>query len=441
MRQPDRTRSHSRRPPVGVLAASFAAIIFLSGCIPLPPLTPTVTPTATFTRTPEPLVPTPLPTATPTATATLTLTPTQTPVAATAPVSATLTITATATLTDTIAVTPTAAPPARPTTTASPTPETTTDDDAAPQGSAPEDAWRRIGVGLAVGDITDYDWGDGLPGWYLAWQVQKEPELPGDIRFVQMVYLFEDAFRPPIPDIQAAARANPGSLWLIGNEPDVAWQGNTTPEQYAATYGLLYPAIKEADPTAQVAIGGVSQPTPLRIEYLERILAAYEAQFGAPMPIDVWNVHAFILREERDSWGVGIPPGMEVEQGKLYEIADHDDMAIFRQQIEHFRRWMAEQGFRDKPLVVSEYGILMPDSYGFPPDAVSQFMVDTFDYFLTARDPETGYPDDDDRLVQAFCWFSVGDTVYPTSNLFDPAPPHAVTPVGKVFRAYVTGLR
>ena len=28
------------------------------------------------------------------------------------------------------------------------------------------------------------------------------------------------------------------------------------------------------------------------------------------MPVDVWNVHNFVLREERGSWGVDIPPGI-----------------------------------------------------------------------------------------------------------------------------------
>ena len=340
--------------------------------------------------------------------------PSQTPTPTASP---TITITITATVAPTVAITP-----------------------AASSHSLPDDGYTRIGVGLVVGEITDYDWGDGPPGWYLGWQVKQDPPLPGDMRFVQMVYVNGDRYQPDLPTILTAVRNNPGSLWLIGNEPDVKWQGNATPEQYAATYGPLYQAIKEADPTARVAIGGVGQPTPLRIEYIERILAAYEAQYGAPMPVDVWNIHAFILREERDSWGVDIPPGMDVDTGTLYEIADHADMAIFRRQIEDFRRWMAEKGFRDKPLLVSEYGILMPESYGFPPELVSQFMVDTFDYLLTAADDEIGYPADDNRLVQAFCWFSVGDPRYPTPNLFDTET-FKVTPLGEVFQAYVAGLR
>ena len=293
---------------------------------------------------------------------------------------------------------------------------------------------------MALGKLTDYPWDGAEPGWYLSWKVDPQPQRVPGVRFAQMVRVHEDGFDPPLKTVRRTAQANPGSLWLIGNEPDVKWQDNVTPERYAAVYGELHEAIKAADPTAQVAIGGVSQPTPLRMAYLDRVLAAYRAQFGAEMPVDVWNVHTFILREEQGSWGVDIPPGMDVAQGQLFEIADHNDMEVFRRQITDFRRWMAERGLRDKPLIVTEYGILMPASYGFPPEVVSDFLVNTFDFFLTARDPELGYPADDNRLVQAFNWYSIADTTYPTSNLFDPETRN-VSPVGETFKAYVSGLR
>lgn len=304
-----------------------------------------------------------------------------------------------------------------------------------PAGSAPA----RVGVGLPVGPFGAYDWGKGLPGWYVNWRALPDPTAPSGVRFAHLIYVFGDTFQPAVETVKAIAQADPGALWLVGNEPDVAWQGNATPEQYAGVYHELYLALKEADPSAQVAIGGVSQPTPLRIAYLDRVLQAYRSRFGEAMPVDVWNVHAFILREEADSWGVGIPPGMGAGPGELYEIADHVAMDIFRVQIVRFRQWMADRGFRDKPLIVSEYGVLMPESYGFPPEVVTSFLVDTFDYFLTARDPATGFPEDDNRLVQAFCWYSAADTTYPTPNLFDPET-RAVTPAGEMFRAYVEGL-
>jgi hypothetical protein len=298
----------------------------------------------------------------------------------------------------------------------------------------------RVCVGMPVGELADYDWGAGAPGLYVNWRVVPHPPEAGGVRFGQMVRTHGDNISPELSVIQATAGSNPGALWLIGNEPDVVAQDNATPEQYARSYGIAYRAIKEADPSAQVAIAGVAQPTPLRMAYLDRVLEAYRRQYGEEMPVDVWNVHAYILREERDSWGVGIPPGIEGDQGRLYEIKQHGDLAIFRQQIVDFRRWMAERGQRDKPLIVSEYGILMPEDYGFPPEQVSRFMVDTFDYFLEARDGETGYPGDDNRLVQTFCWFSVAMPDYPTSDLFDPVT-HAITPVGKIFRAYVAALK
>ena len=297
----------------------------------------------------------------------------------------------------------------------------------------------RIGVGMPLGKLDDYAWGASLPVLYPNWRVEPLPVELANVHFVQMVRLFAGGFRPDLAVIAAAARAAPGMLWLIGNEPDVIWQDNVTPEQYATSYGILYRAIKEADPSAEVAIGGVSVPTRLRMAYLERILAAYRELHGTDMPVDVWNVHTFILREERASWGVGIPPGMATDRGELREIGDHADMAIFRGQVEDFRRWMAEQGLRDKPLIVSEYGILMPAEYGFPPEVVGRFMADTFDYFLNARDPQIGYPADGDRLVQAFCWYSVADTVYPTPNLFDPKT-RQPTILGELFRAYVGGM-
>jgi hypothetical protein len=250
----------------------------------------------------------------------------------------------------------------------------------------------------------------------------------------------ETGTRPELEVIRRAAQANPGALWLIGNEPDVVWQDNVTPARYAALYAELYRAIKEADAGARIAIGGVSQPTPLRMAYLDRVLAAYREQQGQEMPVDVWNVHAFVLREEAGSWGVRIPPGMEGETGILYEIRDHDDLAIFRRQIEAFRAWMAKRGQRGRPLIVSEYGILMPESYGFPPERVARFMTESFDYFLNARDAVTGDPADDNRLVQAFCWYSAADTMYPTSNLFDPQS-RALTYVGQRYREYLAGLR
>jgi hypothetical protein len=152
----------------------------------------------------------------------------------------------------------------------------------------------------------------------------------------------------------------------------------------------------------------------------------------------VWNVHNFILREEQGAWGVDTPPGLSDERGMLYEIDDGDDVQIFRQQVVDFRRWMAEHGYQDKPLIVSEYGILMPEEYGFSAERVVAFLTDTFDFFLTATDPALGYREDDYRLVQRWCWYSLNspESSYPTGRLIDPETGE-MTAVGEGWARYV----
>jgi hypothetical protein len=280
-------------------------------------------------------------------------------------------------------------------------------------------------------------------GWYLDWSAGSGRFRSAEVEYVPMIRVREDGFSPDgqapvlsgVEGLWAAVDALPGALWLIGNEPDVKWQDNVTPGAYARVYHDLYTLLKARDPTCRVAIGGVSQPTPLRLRYLDRILEAYQAQYGELMPVDVWNVHNFILREERDGWGVGIPPGMTEQSGRLREIDDHDDLAVFRQQIVDFRRWMKERGQQDKPLILTEYGILMPTDYGFPPERVERFMLHTFEFLRTAADPALGYPADGHRLVQRWCWFSLADERYPTGNLVDPDSGE-LTPLGVAFGEY-----
>lgn len=317
---------------------------------------------------------------------------------------------------------------------------------AAPTAEAalePGQARSRLGVGVPL-NVTDFQFDAALAerlgmGWYLDWHIDATPVITGGLEYAQL-YAMRDNNIPLRRDrIAEVLAANPGALWLAGNEPDVIWQDNQTPEQYAQLYHQFYTFVKTLDPSAQVAIAGVSQVTPLRLQYLEAVLAAYQRLYGQKMPVDAWNVHAFILREERDSWGVSIPPGMDVDQGTLWEIADHDNLDIFRQQIVDFRRWMAEHGERDKPLIVSEYGILMPNEYGFPPERVASFMTETFDYLLNAVDPGIGYPADGNRLVQRLTWYSLSDTVYPTSNLVDPKTGE-LTLLGQTFADYAAGL-
>jgi hypothetical protein len=296
----------------------------------------------------------------------------------------------------------------------------------------------RFGVSGGVGSIVQAREA-GLPiSIYLNWNLMVEqPEAAQDLIFWQMVRLLEGEVRPGWEEIETAVRANPGSVWIVGNEPDVKWQDNTPPEQYAHLYHDVYTFIKEIDPTAQLAVTGVAQPTPLRLAYLDIVLETYETSYGEPMPVDIWTVHNFILREEFDSWGVEIPPGMDDRLAIQFEIEDHDDLDIFRQHLHDFRDWMAARGYQERPLAVTEYGILMPVDFGYTPDVVAQFLLDTFP-ILMHESSANGYPADANRLVQWWFWYSVYDSpdYYPTGNLYDRETGE-LTPIGRAFADYV----
>jgi hypothetical protein len=280
--------------------------------------------------------------------------------------------------------------------------------------------------------------------WYVQYPGFRADPGPGELEFAQIIRL-ADRFDPP--DEQAIvtyARAYPGTLWLIGNEPDAPAQDCVTPAQYAEAYHELYHTIKVADPSAKVAIGGVVQATPLRLRYLDMILQEYEALYGEMIPVDVWNVHGFILQEHRRSWGCQIPCGIDdVDTGMLYNIDDHDNMTIFKEQIRRFRRWMKDHGERNKPLIVSEYGILFPIQLGFDEPRVEDFMLSTFDYFLSATSSSLGYPGDGNRLVQAWAWYSLDHKNFEGyesyGHLFDPDTKQ-ITPLGIAYGKYTGSL-
>jgi len=294
---------------------------------------------------------------------------------------------------------------------------------------------QRIGFVAPMADVGQYDAARLGAGWYLSCINGENPLQPAGIECAQLVVVTGDGYRPAAASLQDMARSHPGRLWLVGNEPDVIWQGNATPQEYARVYHEIYLLLKEADPSCQVAIGAVSQVTPLRLRYLEEVLAAYDAAHGQPMPVDVWNIHVAILREERDSWGVDIPPGLPDDSGVLYQIQDNADVEILKKQVVTFRRWMAERGLRDRPLLVTEFSVLMPPDYGFPFERVRDFMLAAAEYFMTAADGDLGYAADGNRLVQRWAWYSVADETYYTGNLFDPET-GLITPLGKVFAEY-----
>ena len=143
-----------------------------------------------------------------------------------------------------------------------------------------------------------------------------------------------------------------------------------------------------------------------------------------------------ILREERGSWEVGIPPGFSINAGALYEVSDHGRLDLFEQQILAFRQWMAKNGYRNTPLALTEFGILMAADYGFSTQFVQQYLKATFKWLANAVDATTGLPQDGNHLVQRWAWYSLADVKYPTANLAD-LQTGRLSPIGETFQEFM----
>jgi hypothetical protein len=112
---------------------------------------------------------------------------------------------------------------------------------------------------------------------------------------------------------------------------------------------------------------------------------------------------------------------------------------------------MARNGYRDVPLVITEYGTLYPyppyidgDPYVDENDVpltearTATFMTSTFNILQTLSDPNLGYRFDGGRMVQRWAWYSVDDVNY-GGILFYPVT-RTLNPLGQMFAAYTSQI-
>lgn len=379
----------------------------------------------------EPATPPQAPGATPTPSPTATIDPNST---------ATMTPTATATIDPNSTATMTATPTNTPTQTPIPT---AIPDANCRYGTAAKTEEFDILPILGAGWVLDFNkpsWPDSAPAndaerVHMIWTQQRKTESG--------VYLPEYYTVPLDAQLADYIRNHPGRLWIVGNEVDrgpqpgeiSGGQGDMFPEIYAEAYHDVQAFIKANDPTARVAISGLVEVTPGRLQYLDKTWNAYLAKYGAPMPVDVWNMHIYIMPEVTPNGEpngfANVAVGTDPALGKrgsggsssvcsdpdVYCLAEHDDLSIFAEQVVAMRQWMKDHGQQQKPLILSEYSILYyystnycyPDEYGncFSPDRINQFMDGTFDYLENTKSTTLGYAIDDNRLVQQWLWFSV----------------------------------
>jgi hypothetical protein len=352
----------------------------------------------------------------------------------------------------------------------------------------PDVAGHNCRYGIAVLGNGQLDWLEEFAaGWHLNFGVYSLPASNG-AEFVPIVrveqnktpegvYLPSYTVIPELNDDNLGHQIDlrPGALWIVGNEVDrgpdpgmiEGGQGDIFPALYAEAYHEVYHYIKERDPSAKVGISGLVEVTPGRLQYLDITWDTYRQLYGVNMPVDVWNMHLYILPEALPNGqpngianiALGTDPGLAIRESGLdpaqcpldsvYCYAEHDDVSIFVDQVVAMRSWMRDRGLRDKPLILSEFSLLYPyipsgqgcylqDEYGncFTPERVTAYLNATFDYLESAVDPELGYPLDENRLVQQWLWFSMNNTGY-VGDVSDLVRDDQLTMVGQAFKDYV----
>ncbi len=315
----------------------------------------------------------------------------------------------------------------------------------------------RFGV-TAAANIDWLDLSSLHAGGILNWSAKNDPALPAGMDYVRILNVSDAAYKNLPNSLPKLVTTYPGSVWLVGNEPDrYFYQDSITAESYGERYFSLASIIRSQDATARIGFGTVIQPTPIRIRYLERALDQLAQLAGgteqAAALIDIWSIHNFILNEDPNEWGAGIPVGFENDYSDAVRIpiSDYNDthsISIFTQRVIAFRQWMAKIGQRDKPLWITEYGSLFPpvdppgsDYYNVSDQDTAAYMISTFDFLMTASDTNTGYASDKNHLVQRWFWFSLNEHRYIFGgSFFDQDNGNAITPVGEAFMNYTAKL-
>jgi hypothetical protein len=314
----------------------------------------------------------------------------------------------------------------------------------------------RFGITLwQLVEVQNFDLGRLNASWYVDYYSPGISHAPG-FDYAPILQLHQDGvdgYRMGMTwrKLDVLLDNNPHALLMIGNEPDRRFlQDDMAPAAYAVAYHDIYNYVKHRHPGVQVLAGNLVQPTPIRLQYLDLVLAAYQERYGQQMPVDSWSIHNFLLNERscivypNDCWGADIPPGVNVPEGLVLGINEADRIDLFVANVVRFRRWMAENGYRDRPLYITEMGILVPPSYGYPPERVNAFMQKAFDYLLAAKDPNLGYVYDGNHLVQRFAWYAVIEPrfnggLFEGTNQAEPvSPPYVMSLIGQAYEAYTS---
>jgi hypothetical protein len=205
--------------------------------------------------------------------------------------------------------------------------------------------------------------------WYYDYQYAS-PSAAGHAR------LFMVRWGPFDDRLGDLLRQNRGAWWAAGNEPNDPNQDWRSPAEYAQFYHDFYQFAKRADASCKVIPAGLANAD---WRWAGEFRREYQRLYKRYPPLDGWNIHNYLLEADADPY----------------------DVAEFKRRITAFRHWMEEIGEGDRPLFLTEFGVL----YGAgccerpvdPPEKTVQFMRETVSWLA-----ETDY-------VQHWAWFIVNN--------------------------------
>lgn len=184
-----------------------------------------------------------------------------------------------------------------------------------------------------------------------------------------------------LESVSSVAQANRGAWWQFGNEPNDPAQDNISASEYARYYQRFYLTLKRIDPSARITSAGIANAD---WQWADAFRQAYRSQFGRYPPIDGWNIHNYLLNDCTDAL----------------------DVEAFRSRILLFRAWMSRIGEENKPLFLSEYGVLYGNGCcgcpSIPAQGVIRYMQETSNWLSVSH------------TVTAWAWFAVN-----TGNRFN----------------------
>lgn len=264
-------------------------------------------------------------------------------------------------------------------------------------------------------DLPDNEFNPLNLGWYFNWSPgDNYGGRVGEIEFMPLVSGYAASVGKVTPSLEEMQRIYAdypsNTTFLFGNEvgfPPPQDDGRSH-VQYAEDYHATYYAIKEVGrrlgKNFYVATGATVPQSPWYpnypngftecdhthgtereeatcmsgLEYFEAMRQHYVTTYNESLPVDVFRINGYTI----------------------------GNVPWLRRVLEDTRSYMAENGWRNRPLIISEIGWInsIPTE-----EQVQNYLQEAYTELITARDPELGYQCDDNRLVQRFAWFIFND--------------------------------